>query len=373
MKTVKVIFACLLVIGGLAFLKYRSVSKAIAEHANFSLPPESVTSTVAKPETWQKSIQAIATIVSTQGVTLKAEEAGKVVKINFDSGSQVKAGDVLIELDTSAEDAQLRSAAAKLELARVNLARAKNLRPTNAVSQSDLDTYTFQTKQLEADAAAIRAIIAKKQISAPFNGRMGIRMVNVGQFVMQGDPIVPLHSLDPLYVNFNIPQQQIGSVSVGQIAEIHIDAFPEMKFEAKVTAINPQVDQSTRNSEVQATLANPEEKVRPGMYASATLLLQDSQKVFPIPGSAVAYAPYGNSVYIIEPFKNKAGKDSLTVRQQFVKLGPTKGDLVGVVEGLQGGEQLATSGLFKLRPGGEIVVNNIVTPGNSTNPKPADT
>ena len=373
MKIIKILGLCLLVIGGLAYLKYRNISKAIAEHANFAMPPESVTDLTAKEEVWKKTVQAIATVVPSQGVTLMAEEAGKVVKINFESGATVKAGDVLLELDTSTEDAQLRSALSKLELARVNLARAKNLRPTNAVSQSDLDTYTFQAKQFEADAAAYRATIAKKVITAPFSGKTGIRMVNLGQFVKQGDSVVPLHALDPVFLNFTVPQQELGNIQVGQSVFVNIDAFPKEKFEAKVTALNPQVDQSTRNAEIQATLANPEEKARPGMYASVSIVLNEEEKVIPVPGSSIAYAPYGNSVYIIEPSKDKAGKDILTVRQQFVKLGPTRGDQVGIIDGLKAGERIATSGLFKLRPGGQIIVNNSVTPGNNPNPKPSDT
>lgn len=372
-KTLKTLFVVFLIIGGLAYLKYRNVSKAIAEHSNFAPPPESVTSIIAAEEVWQDAITAIASVASSQGVTISAEEAGKVVKINFESGTQVKAGDVLVQLDTSTEEARLRAAEAKLELAKVNLARTRTLRPSNAVSQSEVDNWNFQVKQGEAEANEVRTVIAKKTITAPFSGRTGIRLVNAGQFLKQGDPVVPLHALDPVYVNFTVPQQRMGEIAEGQTVLVSIDAFPTEKFEAKVSAINPQVDESTRNLEVQATLPNPSEKVRPGMYASVSVILAKEEKVIVLPGTAINYAPYGNSVYVIEPTKDKDGKDTLTVRQQFVTTGPTRGDQVAIRSGITAGAQIATSALFKLRPGGNVIVNNTVTPGNSPAPKPTDT
>ncbi len=372
-KTLKTLFVVFLIIGGLAYLKYRNVSKAIAEHSNFAPPPESVTSIIAAEEVWQDAITAIASVASSQGVTISAEEAGKVVKINFESGVPVKAGEVLVQLDTSTEEAQLRAAEAKLDLAKVNLTRTRNLRPSNAVSQSEVDNWNFQVKQGEAEANEVRTVIAKKTITAPFSGRTGIRLVNAGQFLKQGDPVVPLHALDPVYVNFTVPQQRMGEIVEGQTVLVSIDAFPNEKFEAKVSAINPQVDASTRNLEVQATLPNPSEKVRPGMYASVSVILAKEEKVIVLPGTAINYAPYGNSVYVIEPTKDKDGKDTLTVRQQFVTTGATRGDQVAIRSGITAGAQIATSALFKLRPGGNVIVNNTVTPGNSPAPKPTDT
>lgn len=373
MKFIKTLFVCLLVIGGIAYVKYRTISKAIAEHANFMPPPDAVSTLTAKEEVWQQSIAAIASVASSQGTMLSAEEPGKIIKINFTSGAAVKAGDVLVQLDTATEEAQLKSAEAKTELARTNLTRAKNLRPTNAVSQSDYDTYVSQVKQYEADANAIRALIAKKTIVAPFSGRAGIRVVNEGQFVRQGDPIVPLHALDPVYVNFSVPQQQIGQVKLGATVDVSVDAFPADRFVAKVTAINPQVNESTRNADIQATLPNPEEKVRPGMYATVAITLDASQTVIPVPASAISYAPYGNAVYVIEPGKMPDGKEGLTIRQQFVTLGEKRGDQVAILSGLKPGERIATSGLFKLRPGGFVQINDSIKPGNNPNPSPADT
>jgi membrane fusion protein (multidrug efflux system) len=364
--------AMIVVIAALGFVKYMQIAKAIAEGASRTMPPEAVTSAVAEEQVWPQTLTAVGSLAANQGVMLSSQEAGTVVKVNFDSGAAVKKGDVLIELDTSVEEANLESAKAKEQWTKESFDRAQKLRPQKVISDDALDSARAQYLQAAADVRSLRAVIERRKIAAPFDGRTGIRQVNVGQYVQAGTALVPLQSLDPLYVNFSLPQQSLNQTAVGQDVTFSVDAFPDTVFSAKLTTINPMVDVRTRNVEYQATAANPGEKLRPGMFAKVSLNLPEQDKVIVIPATSISYAPYGDTVYVIESMKDPAGKEFQGVRQQVVRLGETRGDLVAVASGLKAGETVVSSGLFKLRPGAAVVVDNNFQPSASTHPQPAD-
>jgi membrane fusion protein, multidrug efflux system len=336
-------------------------------------PPSAVTTAEAEAANWHSYINSIGTLAPVQGVTLAADADGTITRIVADSGTAVKAGDLLVELDTSVEVAQLAAAQARAELSRINFDRAKDLWGRNATSKSEFDLADATLKQSVAEVAALEAQIAKKQVRAPFDGRVGIRLVNVGQFMARGRAMLPLQKLDPIYVNFSIPQRQLPDIAMGQEVGILVDAFPNRTFKGTITAINSEVDAATRNISAQATLRNPDELLRAGMFARVEVQKSTPEAQVVVPATAISYASYGNSVFIVEKMKGEDGKEYLGVRQQFVKLGATRGDLVSITEGLKAGEQVVTSGVFKLRNGAPVQVNNIVQPGSSANPQPANT
>lgn len=340
---------------------------------NFGPPPEAVTSIIAKEEVWRDSLTIIGSLSPSQGVTLTTEEPGKVVKIGFDSGAVVNLGDTLVKLDTSIEDAQLKAAEAKLKLAELNLQRAQKLQSREAMARSDLDSAQASFLESEAEANALRALIAKKTIVAPFTGRTGIRMVNIGQYLAPGNPIVPLHALNPIFLDFSIPQQNLSQIKVSQKVKFEIDLFPEEIFQGDISAIDPQIDDRTRTLRVQATVINTSEKLRPGMFAKVLLDLGKEFKAITIPASSIMYAPYGNSVYVIESMSDKDNNQYLGVRQKFVTLGQRKGDQIAILKGLEIGEQVVSSGVFKLRGGAAIILNNSIQPGNDPKPNPENT
>lgn len=357
----------------LAFVKYRMIAGAIAKHASFKLPATAVTTTQVQESEWQESISVVGSLAPVQGVIISAEEPGKVVKIGFESGAPVQAGDLLVKFDTSVEEAELQAAEAKLDLARINMKRNENLRAKQAVSESAWDEAVSTLRTTEGATNAIRAMIARKTVVAPFAGRAGIRMINVGEFVTPGTQLVPLQSLNPLYLNISIPQSRLAQIRIGQEVNFTVDLFGDKEFSAKITAIDPQLDEATRNVRVQATVDNSNEQLKPGMFAKVEVAVAEPRPVLAIPGSAVSYAPYGNSVFVVEKIKDPKDQEILGVTQHFVKLGQARGDLVAVLSGLKAGQEVVTSGVFRLRPGAEVVVNNSITPGNSVSPKPADT
>ncbi len=336
-------------------------------------PPAAVTTAEAKPVEWHSVLKAIGTLAPVEGATLSADADGIVSHIAAESGTAVKAGDLLVELDASVELAQLAAAQAQADLARVNFDRAKDLWAQKSNSKSDFDLAEATLKQSVANVAALQAQIAKKQVRAPFDGRVGIRLVNVGQFVPRGKDMVPLQKLDPIYVNFNVPQQQLSSLAVGQKVTVNIDAFDGKAFAGEISAINSEVDPTTRNISVQARLANPEEKLRAGMFAQVEVELPAGAPRIVVPATAINYAPYGNSVFVVEKMKNDAGAEYVGVRQQFVKLGDTRGDLITIDEGVKPGETIVTAGVFKLRNGMAVQVNNTYQPTSDPAPKPANT
>ncbi|MEJ2694667.1 MAG: efflux RND transporter periplasmic adaptor subunit [Candidatus Thiodiazotropha sp.] len=338
------------------------------------MPPETVTADQVRSLRWPNSVSATGSLVAVQGVTVSAELGGKVEAIAFESGSRVEKGDLLVRIDVSAEQAQLRSAEAAAKLARINLDRNRDLRTNKTVSQADLDTAEANFKQATAQVDNVGAAIAKKTLRAPFAGQLGLRQINLGQIVEQGTPVVTLQAIDPIYVDFSLPQQQFSILAPGTEVHVTTDAAPEALFKGKIIAVNPEIDRMTRSVRVRATLPNEDELLRPGMFANVEVILpDDDEEVLAIPATAVLYAPYGDTVFVIDEVESEAGdKKQQVLRQQVVRLGETQGDFVAVVTGLNKGESVVTSGVFKLRPKMAVVVDNSLAPDAKLDPKPAN-
>jgi membrane fusion protein (multidrug efflux system) len=367
------VFVVLLVLGGLAGVKALQIKKLMDSGKSYAEPPESVSSVVVREEKWQDTLTAIGSVMAVQGVTVSPEIPGIIREISFESGAVVSQGDLLVRLDTSLEEAQLRALKAQEELAQLNLNRERTLHSQNMVSQAELDAAESTLKQTQGNADAIRATIEKKTIRAPFAGRLGIRLVNLGQYIDTGKPIVSLQSLTPIYADFSLPQQELARLKTGMRVRVTTDTYPDRQFEGTLTAINPDLDQSTRSVGLQATFTNSDQLLRPGMFARVEVLLPEEQPVVVIPATSVLSAPYGDSVYVIEP---KPGKDNaksgLAVRQQFIRTGRTRGDFVSVGSGLKVGERIVSAGIFKLRNGMGVTENNNLSPKNEAAPRPSD-
>ena len=370
-RMILVLSLTVLLLGTLGFVKFRQVKSAIA-HASFQPPPDAVTSVVVHQEQWPSTLGVIGTMEAVQGVMVSADLPGTVDKINFDSGKAVRQGEILVELDTKQERAQLAALEAQRDLAKLNYDRMKQLVNEGVISRVEYDQATAQQRSTEANVNEIRATIAHKTIRAPFSGVLGIRKVNLGQYLAGGNPIVQLQALNPIYVNVGIPQQSVSQVKIGRTLQITSEEMSGKVFTGRVTAIDSVVDEATRNIQVQATLANPGGVLRPGMFVQVQLGLGQSASVIALPASAVNYAPYGNSVFVIEDMKDPKGESYRGVRQQFVKVQGSRGDQVAVIEGLKPGQEVVTSGVFKLRNGAKVQVNNKVQPGNNPAPKPED-
>jgi membrane fusion protein (multidrug efflux system) len=369
----------ILVLSGLAvfiavvgFVKMRQVQAAIAQNSSFQPPPEAVTTVRATQASWPATVEGIGTVEAVQGVMVAADLPGLVSRVEFQSGRKVRAGEVLVRLDTRQEQAQLTAADAQRSLSGVNIERMRGLREKGITSQAEFDRAAAEHKQASARTGEMRAAIGRKTIRAPFSGVLGIRQVNLGQYLNPGDPIVSLQSLDPIYVNFAVPQQQVAELQVGREVGVTAEGTTKVRGAGKITAINSVVDEATRNIEVQATLANPDGTLRPGMFVRAQVVLGEGSPIVALPASAINYAPYGDSVFIVGQMKSPDGKPYNGVRQQFVKVGGSRGDQVAVLSGVKPGEEVVTSGVFKLRSGAAVVVNNKVQPSNNPAPKPAD-
>jgi membrane fusion protein (multidrug efflux system) len=367
MLTVTAVF-----IAALGFVKFKQIQTAIGEAAAMQPPPEAVTTVVVAEEHWPSTLTAIGTAVAVQGVTVSADLPGTVHRIAFESGQSVRAGQVLAVLDTSQEQAQLAAVEARRELARTTFNRMQGLLDDRVISQAEFDQATSEHRQTEAQAGEIRAAIERKTIRAPFSGILGIREVNLGQYLAGGDPLVTLQSLSPIYVNFGVPQQGAARVRVGRTVRVTTGDGPAIELTGRVTAIDSVVDEATRNIEVQATFENRERALRPGMFVEAELTLGADQAVKAVPATAISYAPYGDSVFVVTDMKDPNGRAYRGVRQQFVKLGPSRGDLVAVASGLNAGDEVVTSGVFKLRNGAAVSVNNSVRPAASPAPNPGN-
>jgi membrane fusion protein (multidrug efflux system) len=361
-----------ILIAALGFVKFRQFQEATAQAAAFQPPPEAVTTIVAQHEKWPTTLSVIGTTAAVQGVTVSADFPGIVDRIGFDSGGSVREGDVLVQLDTRQEQAQLAAVEAERDLARLNFDRMQGMVNEGAISRADYDRAAAEQKQTEAKVGEIRATIARKTIRAPFSGILGIRQVNLGQYLSSGDAVVPLQSLDPIYVNFGVPQQDAGQVHVGRSVRIMTGDLAGVQFVGRVTAINSVVDEATRNIQIQATLANPRGTLRPGMFVQTEVVVGATRSVVTLPASAISYAPYGDSVFVVTNLKDPSGQSYRGVRQQFVKVGPARGDQIAVLSGLKPAEEIVTSGVFKLRNGAAVLVNNKVQPENKRAPKPED-
>ncbi len=369
-RIILTIIGLVILIGILGGVKTLQIGRMMAQ-GNFTPPPEPVTTAKVRAQDWDTLLSAVGSLVAVQGVTVTAELNGKVVRIAFEPGTPVKAGDLLVRQDTSSEEAQLRANEATVALARINLQRNKRLIANKTVSQSQYDDAVAQFNQAVAQSDNIATAIAKKNIRAPFSGRLGIRQVNLGQVLNEGDPIVSLQALDPIFVNFLLPQQQLARIRTGLTVRVTTDALPGRVIEGAITAINPEVDSATRNIRVQATLANADEQLRPGMYVTVAVVLPAKQKFMVIPATAVLYAPYSDSVFVVEEKKDEqSGNVALFLRQQFVRLGEKRGDFVSVTEGLQGSETVVSTGIFKLRNQQAVVVDNKLAPEFKLAPQP---
>ncbi len=366
-----VLAVAVVVIGGLGYLKSRQIQSAVQAHS-FQPPPEAITTVVAKQATWPSTLSVVGTMAAIHGVTVSADLPGTINKIEFESGRSVHQGDVLVELDTRQERAQLAAMEAQRDLAKINHARWQQLVNEGVVSRVDYDKTLADQKQTEANVGEIRATIDRKTIRAPFSGVLGIRQVNLGQYLSAGSAIVPLQSLNPIYVNFSVPQQVLAQVRVGNRVQITTDNLPGMQFTGRVNAIDSIVDSGTRNVQVQATMANPQGKLRPGMFVEVQVGVGAASSVIPLPASAISFAPFGDSVFVVGDMKGPDGKTYRGVHQQFVKIQGARGDQVGVVSGIKPGDEVVTSGVFKLRNGAAVAVNNKVQPGNNPAPHPED-
>jgi membrane fusion protein, multidrug efflux system len=356
------------VLGG---VKAWQIKAAIAGYAAFEPPPEAVTTIVARQERWADSVDAIGTVAAVRGVTVSADLPGVVEKIGFQSGTPVQAGAVLVQLDTSQEQAQLAAAESQRELSRLNLERMRSMLAQHVVAQAEFDRAAAEAKQAEASVGQIRATIARKTIRAPFSGILGIRQVDIGQYLAAGAQIVPLQALNPIYVNFAVPQQEIARMKPGTQVGVALENGA-VATSGRVSAIDAVVDQTTRNVQVQATVTNAGTRLRPGMFVQARVALGAGRMAVTLPASAVSYAPYGDSVFIVQMMKNPKGTAYRGVVQRFVKLGPTRGDQVAIVSGVNPGDEVVTSGVFKLRTGAAVTIDNKVQPGNNPRPRPEE-
>lgn len=351
----------LALLGALFGYKFMKIRRAMAAQAGMAPPPAAVSTIVAESVTWPNTFKAVGTLASFRGVTIKAELEGVVRRVHAESGSVVEQGALLVEMDDSVEAASLPGLEAQARLADINLKRAQDLRTNGTNTASELDTAEAMAAQSKAAVAQLRATLAKKRITAPFAGRLGITQVYPGQFLSKGAEVVQLESLDKIHVDFSLPQQDVPRVAAGVPVKVVIDAFPETVFDGQITSTNPHLNEKTRTLEVRATLANPGEILRPGMFGQVEVVLPSSENYVALPTAAIVYNPYGNVVFVVE-------KGIAT--QRFVQVGPTQGSRVAVLSGLKAGETVVTSGQIKLRNGSPVQVNNTVTPSANPNPKP---
>ncbi len=358
--------------GAVGFVKFRQIQIAMAQGKAYRPPPEAVTTTVARSEQWASTLSSIGSVQAVHGVMVSADLPGIVEKIVFESGRPVRPGDILVLLDTRQEQAQLAAAQAQRDLAALSFQRVDQLTEKGVMSQAEHDQAYADLKRAEAGVGEIEAAIARKTIRAPFLGNLGIRQANLGQYLNAGDPIVPLQSLDPIYVNFSVPQQQVAALRVGGEVTVTVDGPESQQRTGRISAINSLVDEATRNVQIQATFDNPDAAMRPGMFVEVSAVRGPGTSVVTLPASAVSFAPYGDSVFLVEELKDPDGQSYQGVRQQFVKLGGARGDQVAVLTGVAAGQEVVTSGVFKLRNGAAIMVNNEVQPSNDPAPRPED-
>jgi membrane fusion protein (multidrug efflux system) len=365
-------FGLLAVVVVLVGVKAAQIGKMIGAGKSFVPPPESVSTARVQEYDWRATKPAIGTLVAVRAVTVGAELPGTIREVHFDSGAFVRRGALLVKLDTSAEEAQLASAEAEAALAKINLDRARSLRAGEANAPADLDTNVARAKQANAAVAGLQATIAKKTIRAPFDGRVAIRQVELGQVVSPGTPIASIQSVDPIYAEFWLGQQALAEVKAGQPARLRTDTFPGSTWDGAITTVNTEVDVATRNVRVRATFANEDGRLRPGMFANVEVLSREVRPVLTIPATAVLYAPFGDSVFVVEEKKDESGKATLVARQKFVRLGERRGDLVAVASGLATGDTVVSAGAFKLRNGVAVVVKNDLAPQAEVAPNPAE-
>lgn len=332
-------------------------------------PAVAVTATSAKEETWRPVLDAVGSLRAVAGVHVTSELAGKVVGIHFESGQAVKKGDLLVQLNDAPERALREQYRAAMSLAELELARAERLVVSRAISVQDRDRSKSARDQARAQMTAQEAVIAQKAIRAPFSGILGIRLVDLGQYVNPGSEVVTLQALDPIYADYALPQQELPHVHVGQAVSVRVDAYPGKSFPGKITAINPEVNPATRNFSLRATLDNPNLLLRPGMFAHASTALEEREKVITLPQAAVTFSPYGSTIFVLEEKETPEGKKAMVAGMRFVIPGEARGDQVEIKKGVKPGEMVVTSGQMKLRQGTVVTINNEVAPSDSPNPQ----
>lgn len=366
---IMLIIAGVIVGGIVAFQGFKNtmIAKAIKGQAN---PPQTVSTTVAQESTWQPTVEALGSFSASQQASLSAEVSGRVTAIHFDSGQAVRAGQPLVELNPEPLKAQLAQLEVQAGLAELNLKRDEAQLNVQAISQSVVDTDKATLKSAQAQVATQRALIAQKTISAPFSGQLGIRQVNLGQYLAPGAAVVTLQKLDPMEVDFTVPQSQIDLVRVGMKAQVETSAVPGRIFNATVTAVEPQIDTATRNLKVRARVPNPGNTLLPGVFATVRITQGQPAQHVTLPNAAVSYNPYGATVFIVkDDGKGTDGKPRLTVQQRFITTGPTRGDQVAILKGVKVGEIVVTAGQLKLRNASPVTVNNSVQPSDNPNPQ----
>jgi len=366
------VLGLLLVVGLLVGIKAMQIRSMIKAGASFAPPPESVSSATVQATEWEGSRSAVASLVAIRGVTVGAEVSGTIREIGFESGAALRKGDLLVKLDVSSEEAQLQGLLADAQLARVNLKRAEQLREAGSNAPSELDAAQARAAQADAAVSTLRATIAKKIIRAPFDGRVAIRQVEVGQAVQSGTAIASIQSVTPIYADFWMPQQALIDLKPGQRVRLRVDVYPDASWNGSVTTVNPEVDPSTRNVRVRATVPNADGRLKPGMFASVDVLSADKRPVLLVPATAVVFAPYGDSLFVVEKAKDASGKESAVARQRFIRAGERRGDLVAVVEGVKPGETVVSAGAFKLKNGMPVVVSDSLGPKAEVAPRPAN-
>lgn len=367
-RMIVILAATVLVFGGTMAAKLMGTRMMNQYLNNMPELPVTVSSADVSELQWTKQISAVGTLSAVNGANLATEVAGIIEGIHFDSGSEVVAGDAIITLISATDEAELASLEAAARLAELERDRVKSLLQRKSISESEFDRRETELAQARANAQARRSRLAQKTLRAPYDGQLGIRKVNIGQFVAAGDAMIGLHSLDPIHLDFTLPEQWYTELAVDQPVEVGVDAINHSGFQGKITAIEPTIDSQTRNFAVQATLANPDKLLRPGMFARVQLNLGEPHSVLTVPRTAINFNPYGNSVFVIG--KDKQGQ--LRARQRLIQTGETRGDVIAVTEGLEPGDVVASSGLLKLRNGSLVKINNTVVPEASTAPTPAN-
>jgi membrane fusion protein (multidrug efflux system) len=363
-----VVVLIVLVIGGTKFVQ---ISKLIAQSKQ-PLPPAVVTALEARYADWQPAITAVGSMKAVRGVDVTTEVGGIVRAIGFKPGQDVADGAVLIQLNADSDIAQLQALEASANLAAIVLKRDKAQLAIKAISQAQVDADEADWKAKQASAAQQRALVAKKTIRAPFAGRIGITSINPGQYLNPGDKIATLQTFDPIYVDFSVPQDQLNSVSPGLPVSVTAAGLPGQTFEGKVTAIDSKIDTATRNATIEATIANPQQRLVPGMFARAVVTSGAMQRHLTLPQTAVIHNPYGTSVYLAVKQKDDKGAESLVARQTFIQSGPTRGDQIAVLSGINEGDMVITSGQMKLKNGSSVRIDNSAAPLNNPAPTPQE-
>ena len=336
------------------------------------IPPQTVSTAKAQFTEWQGEFQAVGTLRAVRGADLAPELPGLITAIHFQSGQEVAEGEPLVQLNNESDVAKLQSLMAAVELAETIYDRDQKQLAIQAVSQAVVDADAATLKSAKAQVAEQRALVAKKLVRAPFAGRLGIRAVDVGQYVNAGTKLVTLQALDPVYVDFFAPQKSLGRIALGQKIVLRTDAFQGQQFPGEVSSIDPKVDPATRNVQVRATVRNAKRSLLPGMFATVVIASGGPQRFLTLPQTAVSYNPFGDTVFVVEESKGKDDKVALVAQQKFVTTGEARGDQVAILSGIKEGDTVVTAGQIKLRSGFPVIVNNSIQPTNDSAPKPKD-